>query len=96
MGEGSKPYVGTACRGVIVYHHETLKDKQGPTWRIPWAEEPGRLVHGVAKSWIQLKRLSRAQYIFIYIHIYIHIYIYTYTHSCKTESLCCTVEINKL
>ena len=55
VGEGSKPYVGIACRVVIVYHHETLKDKQGPTWRIPWAEEPGKLVHGVAKSWIQLK-----------------------------------------
>ena len=26
-----------------------------PAWRIPWAEEPGRLhtVHGVAKSWTQ-------------------------------------------
>ena len=22
-------------------------------WRIPWTEEPGRLVHGVAKSWAQ-------------------------------------------
>ena len=26
-------------------------------WRIPWTEEPGRL-HGVAKSWTQLKSLS--------------------------------------
>ena len=26
-------------------------------WRIPWTEEPGGL-HGVAKSWTQLKRLS--------------------------------------
>ena len=23
-------------------------------WEIPWTEEPSRLVHGVAKSWIQL------------------------------------------
>ena len=22
-----------------------------PAWRIPWTVEPGRLVHGVAKSW---------------------------------------------
>ena len=28
-------------------------------WRIPWTEEPGGLqVHGVAKSWPQLKQLS--------------------------------------
>ena len=23
-------------------------------WKIPWTEEPGRLVHGVAKSWTRL------------------------------------------
>ena len=23
-------------------------------WKIPWKEEPGRLVHGVAKSWTRL------------------------------------------
>ena len=30
-------------------------------WRIPWTEEPGGLytVHGVAKSWTQLKLLDR-------------------------------------
>ena len=22
-----------------------------PAWKIPWTEEPGGLVHGVAKSW---------------------------------------------
>ena len=22
-------------------------------WRIPWTEKPGRLLHGVAKSWIR-------------------------------------------
>ena len=29
-------------------------------WRIPWTYEPGRLhtVHGVAKSWTELKQLS--------------------------------------
>ena len=27
-------------------------------WRIPWTEEPGGLVPGVAKSWTELKRLS--------------------------------------
>jgi len=21
-------------------------------WRIPWVEEPGRLVHGIPKSWM--------------------------------------------
>ena len=27
-----------------------------PAWRIPWTEEPGgATVHGVAKSWVQLK-----------------------------------------
>ena len=29
-------------------------------WRIPWTEEPGgATVHGVAKSWMLLKQLSR-------------------------------------
>ena len=23
-------------------------------WKIPWMEEPGRLIHGVAKSWTRL------------------------------------------
>ena len=46
----SKPYAVIACRVVTVYHHETLKDKQGPTWRIPWAEEPGRLQWGHKES----------------------------------------------
>ena len=23
-------------------------------WKIPWTEEPGRLVHGVTKSWTRL------------------------------------------
>ena len=27
-------------------------------WRIPWTEEPGRLVLSIAKSWMWLKRLS--------------------------------------
>ena len=27
-------------------------------WRIPWTEEPGRLVHGSAKIWTQLQHLS--------------------------------------
>ena len=28
-------------------------------WKIAWTEEPGRLqVHGIAKSWTQLKHLS--------------------------------------
>ena len=27
-------------------------------WRIPWTEEPGGLLHGVAQSQTQLKRLS--------------------------------------
>ena len=31
-----------------------------PTWRIPWTEEPARLlVHGVAKSWSQLSNTRR-------------------------------------
>ena len=28
--------------------------------RIPWTEEPGGLVHGVAKSWTQLTTLTNA------------------------------------
>ena len=28
-------------------------------WRIPWTEEPGGLVHRVAKSQTQLEQLSR-------------------------------------
>ena len=29
-------------------------------------------------------------------HIYIDIYIHTHTYICKTESLCCTIEIDTL
>ena len=32
----------------IATHSSTL------AWKIPWTEEPGRLVHGVAKSWTRL------------------------------------------
>ena len=31
-------------------------------WRIPRTEEPGRLVHGVAKVWTRLKWLGTAQH----------------------------------
>ena len=27
-------------------------------WEIPWTEEPGATVHGLTKSWTQLKQLS--------------------------------------
>ena len=27
-------------------------------WRIAWTEEPGRLLHGVAKSWTRLSDLA--------------------------------------
>ena len=27
-------------------------------WRIPWTEDPDRLVHGVAQSWTQLQQLN--------------------------------------
>ena len=30
-------------------------------WRIPWTEEPGGLVHGVAKSWTQLSDFPSKQ-----------------------------------
>ena len=34
-------------------------------WRIPWTEEPGGLVHGVAKSQTQLSDLAHTQAHFI-------------------------------
>ena len=27
-------------------------------WRVPWMEEPGAAVHGVAQSWTRLKQLN--------------------------------------
>ena len=37
---------------------ETATHSSILAWRIPWTEEPGRLVHGVAKNRTRLKRLS--------------------------------------
>ena len=35
-------------------------------WKIPWMEKPGRLLHGVTKSWTQAT-VQQQQYIYIYI-----------------------------
>ena len=37
---------------------ETATYSSIPAWKIPWTEEPGGLVHGVAKSQTRLKQLS--------------------------------------
>ena len=46
---GLIPGSGTHPGGCMATHFGIL------AWRIPWTEEPGGSVHGVAKSWIQLK-----------------------------------------
>ena len=51
------------------------------SWRIPWAEEPGRLqpmeLQRVGHAWSELA-CTHASGKQIYIHIYIYIYIYIY------------------
>ena len=41
-------------------------------WRIPWTEEPGGLVHGVAKSWTWLSELTHTFVFFknTFVHLY--------------------------
>ena len=46
---GLIPGSGTHPGGCMETHFSIL------AWRIPWTEEPGRPVHGVAKSWTQMK-----------------------------------------
>ena len=40
-------------------------------WKTPWTEEPGRLVHGVAKSWTQLSDFTSMNEL-IYTHTHTH------------------------
>ena len=45
-------------------------------WRIPWREEPGRLlVHGVTKSWTRLTDFTSLHFInkVLWYYIYVHI-----------------------
>ena len=49
---GLIPESGTHPGGCMETHFSIL------AWRIPWTEEPGRPVHGVTKSWTQMKWLS--------------------------------------
>ena len=35
-------------------------------WKIPWTEEPGRLVYGVAKSWTRLSDFTYTFFFFTY------------------------------
>ena len=44
------PWVGKVSLGKGVATHSSIL-----AWRILWAEEPGELVHGVAKSLTRLK-----------------------------------------
>ena len=51
----------SACRGAVFDHlgqEDPLKEMVTLSnilaWEIPWIEEPGRLVHGVTKSWTGL------------------------------------------
>ena len=46
------PWVGNALDGVTATHSSIL------AWRIPWTEDPGELVHSVAKSQTTLKQLN--------------------------------------
>ena len=53
-----------------------------PAWKIPWTEEPGRLLaHGVAKSWVRLSNWvpdhARAR---------THARTHTHTHDTKREN----------
>ena len=41
-------------------------------WRIPWTAEPSGLLHGVAKSWTRLKRLSTAFSTLLIMHLYMY------------------------
>ena len=41
-------------------------------WKIPWTEEPGRLVHRIAKSWTRLSE---------------HTHTHTHTHKEKTKDV---------
>ena len=41
------------CLGKEMAAHSSLL-----AWEIPWTEEPGATVHGLTKSWTQLKQLS--------------------------------------
>ena len=41
-------------------------------WDIPWTEEPGRLVHGVMKSWTQLSACTHTTHIFIEVVNFLH------------------------
>ena len=45
---------------------ETAAHSSILAWRIPWTEEPGKLVHGVARSWTWLKRLRTDTHTYIY------------------------------
>ena len=48
-------------------------------WEIPWTEEPGVIVHGVTKSWTQLKQLSTHTHMSIFPDIFISL-AGKYTH----------------
>ena len=47
---GSIPGLGRLPREKEMATHSSIL-----AWRILWTEEPGRLVHGVAKSWTWLR-----------------------------------------
>ena len=49
-------------------------------WKTPWTEEPGRLVHGVAKSWTQLSDFTSMNEL-----IYTHTHTHTHTHPSGSE-----------
>ena len=52
----------------MAIHSSTL------AWRIPWTEEPGRLLsHGVTKSRTQLKRLSTRACLYIWEKLWVYI-----------------------
>ena len=38
-------------------------DSSTLAWKIPWTEEPGRLVYGVAKSQTRLSNLTELQFL---------------------------------
>ena len=46
--------MGLGCKYIAFWEKATVTHSSTLVWKIPWMEEPVRLVHGVAKSWTRL------------------------------------------